>query len=105
MPTNIKCPKCSFEFPIEDAVSEEYKKELREQMVNFKKQKEEELYKKEQEWKQQLQQQERELLLKNENDKKQLQKELEENLRKRSSEIMKINWHFYNKTMPKQKKN
>ena len=83
MPTNIKCPKCSFEFPIEDAVSEEYKKELREQMVNFKKQKEEELYKKEQEWKQQLQQQERELLLKNENDKKQLQKELEENLRKK----------------------
>ena len=83
MPTNIKCPKCSFEFPIEDAVSEEYKKELREQMVNFKKQKEEELYKKEQEWKQQLQQQEKELLLKNENDKKQLQKELEENLRKK----------------------
>ncbi|MBA2498876.1 MAG: DUF2130 domain-containing protein [Chitinophagaceae bacterium] len=83
MPTNIKCPKCSFEFPIEDAVSEEYKKELREQMVNFKKQKEEELYKKEQEWKQQLQQQERELLLKNETEKKQLQKDLEENLRKK----------------------
>ena len=83
MPTNIKCPKCSFEFPIEDAVSEEYKKELREQMVNFKKQKEEELYKKEQEWKQQLQQQERELLLKNDLEKKQLQKDLEENLRKK----------------------
>ncbi len=83
MPTNIKCPKCSFEFPIEDAVSEEYKKELREQMVNFKKQKEEELYKKEQEWKQQLQQQERELLLKNDIEKKQLQKDLEENLRKK----------------------
>jgi hypothetical protein len=83
MPTNIKCPKCSFEFLIEDAVSEEYKKELREQMVNFKKQKEEELYEKEQEWKQQLQQQERELLLKNETEKKQLQKDLEENLRKK----------------------
>lgn len=83
MPTNIKCPKCSFEFPIEDAVSEEYKKELREQMMHFKKQKEEELYKKEQEWKQQLQQQERELLLKNELEKKQLQKDLEENLRKK----------------------
>ena len=62
MPTNIKCPKCSFEFPIEDAVSEEYKKELREQMVNFKKQKEEELNRKEQEWKQQLLQQEKERL-------------------------------------------
>ena len=83
MPTNIKCPKCSFEFPIEDAVSEEYKKELREQMVNFKKQKEEELNRKEQEWKQQLLQQEKDLLQKNENDKKQLQKELEENLRKK----------------------
>lgn len=83
MPTNIKCPKCSFEFPIEDAVSEEYKKELREQMMHFKKQKEEELYKKEQDWKQQLQQQERELLLKNELEKKQLQKDLEENLRKK----------------------
>ena len=83
MPTNIKCPKCSFEFPIEDAVSEEYKKELREQMVNFKKQKEEELNRKEQEWKKQLLQQEKDLLQKNENDKKQLQKELEENLRKK----------------------
>lgn len=83
MPTNIKCPKCSFEFPIEDAVSEEYKKELREQMVNFKKQKEEELNKKEKEWRQQLQQQEQDLLLKNEMEKKQLQKELEENLRKK----------------------
>ena len=83
MPTNIKCPKCSFEFPIEDAVSEEYKKELREQMMHFKKQKEEELYKKEQEWKQQLQQQERELLLRNDLEKKQLQKDLEENLRKK----------------------
>ena len=83
MPTNIKCPKFTFEFPIEYAVSEEYKKELREQMMHFKKQKEEELYKKEQEWKQQLQQQERELLLKNDLEKKQLQKDLEENLRKK----------------------
>jgi hypothetical protein len=54
MPTTIKCPKCSNEFPLEEAVSEEYKKELREQMVSYKKQKDEEFSRKEQEWKQQL---------------------------------------------------
>ena len=42
MPTTIKCPNCAHEFPLEEAVSEEYKKELREQMVAYKKQKEEE---------------------------------------------------------------
>src|SRR5213075_2367894 len=54
MPTTIKCPKCSHEFPLEEAVSEEYKKELREQMVSYKKQKDEEFSRKELEWKQQL---------------------------------------------------
>ena len=43
MATDIKCPNCGHPFTIEDAVSEEYKKELREQMLSFKKQKEEEL--------------------------------------------------------------
>lgn len=38
MATDIKCPKCGHQFDIEDAVSEEYKKELREQMVAYKKQ-------------------------------------------------------------------
>lgn len=83
MSTHIKCPKCTYEFPIEDAVSEEYKKELREQMLHFKKQKEDELLAKEKEWKQQLAQQEKSLTEKNEADKKQLQQQLEESLRKK----------------------
>jgi hypothetical protein len=72
MPTTIKCPNCAHEFPLEEAVSEEYKKELREQMVAYKKQKEEELIRKEAEWKDLQQKREKELQLK-----------LEEDLRKR----------------------
>jgi hypothetical protein len=71
MPTTIKCPNCAHEFPLEEAVSEEYKKELREQMVAYKKQKEEELIRKESEWKELQQKREREL-----------QRKLEEDLRK-----------------------
>ena len=52
---DIKCPSCGHEFPLEEAVSEEYKKELREQVQVYKKQKEEELARKEQEWQQRLQ--------------------------------------------------
>ncbi len=61
MATNIKCPNCNHEFPLEAAVSEEYKKELREQLVTYKKQKEQELARREQEWQQQMQQKETEL--------------------------------------------
>lgn len=82
MPTDIKCPSCGHHFPMEEAVSEEYKKELRDQMQAYKKQKDGELarkeadfaalsVKKEAEFKQQLQQ---EKLL--------LQQSLETNLRK-----------------------
>src|SRR5258707_14174619 len=42
MPTTIKCPKCSHEFPLEEAVSEEYKKELQQRMRDYVKQKDEE---------------------------------------------------------------
>ena len=35
MPTEIKCPNCGHQFPMEEAVSEEYKKELRAQMQKF----------------------------------------------------------------------
>ncbi len=71
MPTTIKCPSCQHEFPLEEAVSEEYKKELREQMVTYKKQKEEEMQRKEQEWKQETAKREADL-----------KKELEETMRK-----------------------
>jgi hypothetical protein len=61
MPTIIKCPNCQHEFPLEEAVSEEYKKELREQMVSYKKQKDEEWARKEKEWTQASQKREAEL--------------------------------------------
>jgi hypothetical protein len=71
MSTTIKCPKCSYEFPLESAVFEEYKRELRGQMLLYKKQKEDEVNRKEAEWK--------ELQQKRENE---LQQKLEQDIRK-----------------------
>lgn len=85
MATNIKCPNCNHEFPLEAAVSEEYKKELREQLVTYKKQKEQELVRREQEWQQQMQQKETELNKRLQLEKEQLQVELDQAIRKRIS--------------------
>src|ERR1700704_5864492 len=82
MPTTIKCPSCANEFPLEEAVSEEYKKELREQMMLYKKQKEEELSRKEHEWQQQLQVREAELLKQMHVERQKMQEQLQESLRK-----------------------
>ncbi|MCX2575843.1 DUF2130 domain-containing protein [Pedobacter sandarakinus] len=41
MATEIKCPNCAHVFPMEEAMAEDYKKELREKMVAFTKQKDE----------------------------------------------------------------
>lgn len=41
MSTEIKCPQCHHAFPLEDVMTEEYKRNLREQMQNFTRQKEE----------------------------------------------------------------
>ena len=79
---DIKCPKCGHEFPLEKAVSEDYKRELRGQMVAYKKQKEEEIARKEQEWKAQLQQKENESAKQLQAEKLKLQQQLEEQLRK-----------------------
>ncbi len=46
MSTEIKCPNCNHSFPIEEVMAEEYKQDLREKMVSFTKQKEEEFQKK-----------------------------------------------------------
>src|SRR5690606_7153972 len=46
MPTDIKCPKCAHVFQMEDAISEEYKSELRAQMRQFTQQKEDEFKRK-----------------------------------------------------------
>jgi hypothetical protein len=49
MATDIKCPSCGRMFPMEAAVSEEYRRELREQMMQYKKQKDYELQKQKEE--------------------------------------------------------
>ena len=43
MANDIKCPKCGFAFPMTAAVSEEYKKDLHDKMVAYKKQKDDEV--------------------------------------------------------------
>ncbi len=50
MSTEVKCPGCGYAFPIEEVMTEEYKKELREKMNSFKREKEEEFKKKEEEF-------------------------------------------------------
>ena len=46
MPTDIKCPNCGHSFPMEEAVAEEYKKDLRDRMQTFIREKEREYQKK-----------------------------------------------------------
>lgn len=93
MPTEIKCPNCAHSFPMEEVMAEEYKKDLRDKMISFTKQKDEEYSRKVNEFAQQQKQQEQvfeeqkrlqqrafedKLAL----EKKQLQETLEESLRK-----------------------
>jgi len=58
MSTEIKCPNCNHAFPIEEVMAEEYKQDLREKMVSFTKQKEEEFQRKAELFEQQRKQQE-----------------------------------------------
>lgn len=67
---------------MEEAVAEEYKKDLRDKMAVFKKQKEEEISRKESDWKQQLQKKETEWTQQLQQQKERLQQQLEESLRK-----------------------
>lgn len=92
MATDIKCPNCGHKFQMEDAVSEEYKQQLREQMKEFVQQKEKEIqkrqdefFKKEQMLQQQAQQKELEFSKKLSEEKIRIQQSLEENLRKNIS--------------------
>lgn len=89
MSTEIKCPQCGTPFQMEDAVAEDYKKELREKMTEYLKQKEgehkkaqEEFLRKEQLLQQQLQQKDTDYINKLTDEKLKLQKSLEEDLRK-----------------------
>lgn len=81
MATEVKCPSCNHPFPIEEVMTEEYKKQLRLQMQQFKQQKEEEARKKEEEFsalqRKQQQQFEQRLL----DEKRQMQEAMEQTIR------------------------
>ena len=89
MATDIKCPNCGHQFPMEEAVTEEYKKGLREQMQVFMNNKEKEFLKKqdefarrEKELQQLTAQQEATFLRRLEEEKRQVQTTVEQSLRK-----------------------
>ena len=82
MATDIKCPSCGHKFAIEDAVSEDIKKELREKMQIFLKQKEDDFAKREKELIQQVQHKDAEYAKKLQDETVRLQQSLEVNLRK-----------------------
>jgi hypothetical protein len=82
MSTDIKCPNCGHQFPMEEAVSEEYKKELREKMTAYKKQKDDEFARRDKEYQEQASQKEMEYAQKLQEEKLKLQQSLETNLRK-----------------------
>lgn len=93
MATMIKCPNCSSEFPLEDALNDELKENiekekqtLRKQMMDFKKQKEEEMLKKEEEHKSLAEQQERTFQQRMEQELKLQQSEQEAILKKKLTE-------------------
>ena len=81
MPTDIKCPKCGHQFPMEEAVSEEYKKALRAEMQAYKEKKDTELAKKETEFAALATKKEMEFSQRLQQEKLQLQQSLETSLR------------------------
>ncbi len=86
MPTEIKCPNCGHHFPMEEAMSEEYKKDLRDQMQKFIKEKETTFAQREKELLQQSQQQQILFARKLEEEKRNIQTATEQALRKSISD-------------------
>ncbi|GGE68265.1 hypothetical protein EV200_101124 [Pedobacter psychrotolerans] len=82
MATEIKCPSCAHVFPMEEAMAEDYKKELREKMVTFTKQKDEEFQRKLAAMENEKQLQQKAFDLKLAEEKTKLKDDLEGNLRK-----------------------
>ncbi|HCL05490.1 MAG TPA: DUF2130 domain-containing protein [Chitinophagaceae bacterium] len=78
----IHCPNCNHQFEPGDSIREEVQKELRGQMVDWQKKKDEEFRQKEQSFQQQLQLKEEESIKKIAAEKKKLEEELKESLRK-----------------------
>lgn len=86
MATEIKCPGCGHSFPMEEAMTEEYKKELREKMLVFTRQKDEEFQRKLEEFNQREQVKQAEFDKKLVEERNRIQRDLESNLRKTISE-------------------
>ncbi|MCZ4221743.1 DUF2130 domain-containing protein [Pedobacter rhodius] len=82
MATEIKCPNCAHVFPMEEAMAEDYKKELREKMLTFTKQKDEEFQRKLAILENEKQLQQKAFDTKLVEEKNKLKGDLEENLRK-----------------------
>lgn len=82
MATEVKCPSCGHPFPIEEVMTEEYKKQLRLQMQQYTKQKEDEYRKKDEEFNQRQQQQQLSFEQRLIEEKKKVQLTMEESLRK-----------------------
>jgi len=82
MATEIKCPSCAHVFPMEEAMAEDYKKELREKMVTFTKQKDEEFQRKLAAMENEKQLQQKAFEVKLAEEKTKLKDDLEGNLRK-----------------------
>jgi hypothetical protein len=82
MSTEVKCPGCGYTFPIEEVMTEEYKKELRDKMNAFKKEKDEELQSKLQEFDKQSRQKQLDFDQKLVDQKALLEKEINESTRK-----------------------
>jgi len=82
MAQDIKCPSCGTRFAMEQAMSEEIKKDLREQMNSYNKKKEEEFKYRLEEHNKQLQQQQVVYEHKLAEEKRRIQQNLEESIRK-----------------------
>ncbi len=82
MATEVKCPSCGHGFPVEAAMTKEYQKELRDKMILFTRQKEEEYQRKQEEFDKKSKQQNLVFEERLASEKKALQQQLEQNLRK-----------------------
>ncbi|WP_295767033.1 DUF2130 domain-containing protein [uncultured Mucilaginibacter sp.] len=82
MATEVKCPNCSHGFPIEEVMTEEYKKQLRNKMQQYTQQKEDEFRKKEEEFAVKQRQQQMQFEQRLTEEKRALQQDMEQSLRK-----------------------
>ncbi len=82
MATEVKCPNCNHGFPIEEVMTEEYKKQLRVKMQQYTQQKEDEFRKKEEEFAAKQRQQQQQFDLRLAEEKRQMQEAIEQSLRK-----------------------